>query len=48
MKPEDEWKMRYLWYRMEKNHPVLYEVIQWGLLTLAVAALFVSIAALLR
>ena len=28
-----------MWNRLEKNHPVLYEVIQWGILLLALIAL---------
>lgn len=28
-----------MWNRLEKNHPVLYEVIQWGILLLALLAL---------
>lgn len=27
------------WQRLEENHPVLYEVIQWGILALAILAL---------
>ena len=30
------------WQRLEENHPVLYEVIQWGILVLAVLALIFS------
>ena len=30
------------WKRFEENHPVLYEVIQWGILVLAVLALIFS------
>ncbi len=28
-----------MWHWLEENHPVLYEVIQWGILALALAAL---------
>lgn len=28
-----------MWNRLEKNHPVLYEVIQWVVLLLALIAL---------
>lgn len=28
-----------MWTWLEKNHPVLYEVIQWGILLLALLAL---------
>lgn len=30
------------WQRLEENRPVLYEVIQWGILVLAVLALIFS------
>lgn len=29
-----------MWSKFEKKHPVAYEVIQWAILGLAVAALF--------
>lgn len=28
-----------MWSKLEEKHPVLYEVIQWGILALAIAAL---------
>lgn len=28
-----------MWSKLEENHPVLYEVIQWGILALAIAVL---------
>lgn len=31
-----------MWSRFEKNHPVAYEVIQWVILGMAVAALLKS------
>ena len=31
-----------MWKRLQKNHPVLYEVIQWVVLLLAVMALAIS------
>lgn len=31
-----------MWSWLKKNHPNLYEVIQWGVLALALAALIVS------
>lgn len=34
-----------VWNWMEKNHPALYEVIQWGAVAFALAALIISIAA---
>lgn len=30
------------WHWLAENHPVLYEVIQWGILVLAVLALIFS------
>ena len=36
-----------MWNWMEKNHPALYEVIQWGAVAFALAALIISIAAYL-
>jgi len=32
-------EVRGMWHWLEENHPVLYEVIQWGILALALAAL---------
>lgn len=31
-----------MWKKLKKNHPLLYEVIQWGILLLAIAALIKS------
>lgn len=28
-----------MWHWLKENHPVLYEVIQWGILALAILAL---------
>lgn len=37
------------WQRLEENHPVLYEVIQWGILALAVVSIALnSFAIMLR
>lgn len=35
-----------MWNRFRKNHPVLYEVVQWGIFAIAVLALVVSLLAL--
>lgn len=35
-----------MWNWLEKNHPVLYEVIQWGVLALGIAAIIIDIAIL--
>ena len=31
-----------MWWRLKEKHPVAYEVIQWAILALAVAALVLS------
>jgi hypothetical protein len=31
-----------MWRKLKENHPMLYEVIQWGILALACAALIKS------
>lgn len=36
-----------MWRRLQRNHPVLYEVIQWLILAIAVLALIISIIKLL-
>lgn len=36
-----------MWQRLEENHPVLYEVIQWGILAIASTALVIDIIVLI-
>lgn len=31
------------WYRLKEKHPIIYEVIQWVILVMAVAAVFKDI-----
>lgn len=31
-----------MWHWLKENHPVLYEVIQWGILALATAGLVIN------
>lgn len=35
-----------MWHRLKKNHPVIYEAVQWGIFALACASLIVAIIAL--
>ena len=40
-------EVRKMWQRLEENHPVLYEVIQWGILAIASTALVIDIIVLI-
>lgn len=37
-----------MWKKMKKNHPWLYEAIEWGVLGLAVGAFLLALAVYLR
>lgn len=32
-----------MWNKLKKNHPIIYEVIQWGILFISLVALVLSI-----
>lgn len=36
-----------MWHWLKENHPVAYEVAQWGVLTMAVVALVNSLVSIL-
>lgn len=36
-----------MWHKFEKNHPVLYEAVQWGILAIACVSLIIAVIALL-
>lgn len=37
----------HFWERLEKNHPVIYEVVWWGVLALSMIACVISVVALI-
>lgn len=38
-----------MWHKFQQNHPVLYEVVQWGITGMSMAAIIISaIAMILR
>lgn len=37
-----------VWTKLKKNHPRLYEAVEWGVLTLAVGAFLLTLAVYMR